>query len=137
MRLTLDYSPTRRLSPLTPWVHRGVDAPWYRATVFDPPLPPPAPGKGYPVWTLQHRNRTLYFVSPEELTHAIDILGRKILPVTRDLGKPHRAVNSHWLSRLHRTFKPWRVREEMVKRLKKALEAGSGALKASPSTSSG
>lgn len=121
MRLIIDHSPERRLSPLTPWVHRGVDAPYWRATRFDPPLPPPVPGKGYPVWTLEHRGRTLYFISREELAHAVDVLGRRILPVTRDLGRPYRAVNWHWLSRLHRAFKPWRVRQLMVKRLAQAL----------------
>jgi hypothetical protein len=80
-------------------------------------------GKGYPVWRVEHRGRTLVFASPEEIKHAIDVLGRKILPVTRDLGQPHRAVNSHWLSRLHASFKPWKVRQELVKRLKQALTA--------------
>lgn len=123
MRIHLEYRPTRGLSPLTPWVHKGVGAPYYKATVFDPPLPALVHGKGYPAWYIDHRGRTLVFVSPEEIAHAIDILGRKILPVTRDLGMPHRAVNSHWLSRLHKSFKPWKVRQEMVKRLRQAPKA--------------
>jgi hypothetical protein len=62
----------------------------------------------------------LVFVSPAEIVHAIDLLGRKILPVTRDLGMPNRAVNSHWLSRLYRIFKPWKVWQDMAKRLRAA-----------------
>lgn len=123
MQVRLEHRPARSLSPLTPWVHTGVDGPYYRATVFDPPLPHPVHGKGYPVWFVEHRGRTIHFVSPQEIAHAIDILGRKILPVTRDLGKPHRAVNSHWLSRLHSSWKPWKVRQELVRRLKLALKA--------------
>lgn len=123
MRILLEYRSARTLSPLTPWVHTGVDAGYWKATVFDPPMPGPVHGKGYPVWFVEHRGRTIYFSSPEEIAHAIDILGRKILPVTRDLGKPYRAVNSHWLSRLHTTWKPWKVREELVKRLKTAPPA--------------
>ncbi len=118
--MRIDYRPERCISPLTPWVHKGVDAMYWKATVFDPPMPHPVHGKGWPVWVLEHRGRELIFSSPEEIDHAIDILGRKILPVTRDLGKPHRAVNSHWLSRLHSSFKPWKVREQLVKELKKA-----------------
>jgi hypothetical protein len=124
MQVRLEHRPARPLSPLTPWVHTGVDGPYYKATVFDPTLPNPVHGKGYPVWFLDHRGRTIYFVSRHEIAHAIDILGRKILPVTRDLGKPHRAVNSHWLSRLHSSWKPWKVRQEAVKRLKRAMASG-------------
>jgi hypothetical protein len=124
MRVHLDHRPTRPLSPLTPWVHTGVDGPYFKATVFDPPLPSPVHGKGYPVWCVEHRGRTIHFISQEEIAHAIDILGRKILPVTRDLGKPHRAVNSHWLSRLHSCWKPWKVRRELVRRLKLATAFG-------------
>jgi hypothetical protein len=123
MRMRVDYRPERWISPLTPWVHKGVDAQYWKATVFDPPMPHALPGKGYPVWVLEHRGRELVFASRQEIAHAIDILGRKILPVTRDLGKPHRAVNSHWLSRLHSSFKPWKVREQVIKELKKAPQA--------------
>lgn len=120
MRVRLEYRDKPARSPLTPWVHTGLDGPWWRATAFDPALPRML--KGYPVWVVEHRGRTIYFVSRQEIDHAIDILGRKILPMTRDLGKPHRAVNSHWLSRLHSSWKPWKVRFELVKRLKAAPE---------------
>ncbi len=120
MRIRLEHSSTRQLSPLTHWVHVGVDGPWYKATAFDPPLPQPVPGKGYPVWLAEHRGRTIRFVSREEIDHAVDILGRKILPTPRDLGRRYMAVNSHWLSRLHSTWKPWKTRQELVKRLRAA-----------------
>ena len=120
MRVRIDYRSGPPVSPLTPWVHVGVNGPYYRATVFDPPLPHPVPGKGFPVWLVEHRGRTLQFISREEIEHAIDILGRRILPSPRDLGRRYLAVNSHWLSRLHSTWKPWKTRQELVKRLRAA-----------------
>lgn len=123
MRLVLSYRETRPRTPITPWVHTGLDGSWWRASRFDPPMPGPVHGKGYPLWTLEHRGRSLIFASPEEIAHVVDVLGRRILPSSRELGRPHLAVNSHWLSRLHASFKPWKVRQEMVKRLKAAPEA--------------
>jgi hypothetical protein len=120
MQIRIEYRDHPVLTPLTPWVHRGVDGPYYKATQFDPPTPKAIHGKGYPVWFIDHRGRSLVFASPEEIAHAIDILSRKILPATRDLGQPYLAVNSHWLSRLHSSFKPWKVRQDLVKRLKQA-----------------
>jgi len=120
MQLRLEYSANPVRTPITPWAHRGVDGPYWRATVFDPPLPKPVHGKGYPVWFVDHRGRTLVFASPEEIEHVIDVLSRKILPSPRELGQAYLAVNSHWLSRLHASFKPWKVRQELVKRLMQA-----------------
>lgn len=123
MQLRLEYSANPVRTSITPWAHRGVDGPYWRATVFDPPLPKPVHGKGYPVWFVDHRGRTLVFASPEEIEHVIDVLSCKILPSPRELGKPYLAVNSHWLSRLHASFKPWKVREELVTKLRAALNA--------------
>jgi hypothetical protein len=120
MRCDLDYRPLPARSPLTPWVHTGVDGPYWTATRFDPPMPSMVHGKGYPVWILRHRGREIVFCSPEEIGHAIDCLGQRVMPRSRDLGRPHRAVNSHWLSRLHKSWKPWKVRQEMVRRLRAA-----------------
>lgn len=123
MQIRIEYRDKPVLTPITPWVHKGVDAPYWKATVFDPPMPKPVHGKGYPVWFIDHRGRSLAFASPLEIDHVIDILSRKILPSSRELGQPHLAVNSHWLSRLHASFKPWKVRQELVKRLKQAQAA--------------
>jgi hypothetical protein len=118
MQIRIEYRDMPVLTPITPWVHRGVDASYWKATVFDPPMPSPVHGKGYPVWFIDHRGRSLVFASPQEIEHVIDILSRKILPSPRELGQPYLAVNSHWLSRLHTSFKPWKVRQELVKRLR-------------------
>jgi hypothetical protein len=111
MQIRIEYRDMPVLTPITPWVHRGVDASYWKATVFDPPMPSPVHGKGYPVWFIDHRGRSLVFASPQEIEHVIDILSRKILPSPRELGQPYLAVNSHWLSRLHTSFKPWKVRQ--------------------------
>jgi hypothetical protein len=118
MQIRIEYRDKPVLTPITPWVHRGVDASYWKATVFDPPMPSPVHGKGYPVWFIDHRGRSLVFASRQEIEHVIDILSRKILPSPRELGQPYLAVNSHWLSRLHTSFKPWKVRQELVKRLR-------------------
>lgn len=123
MQIRIAYSPERRLTPITPWVHKGVDTAYYTATKFEPPMPPPVHGKGYPIWIVEHRGRELVFASPQEIEHVADILGRRILLTSRELGQPYLAVNSHWLSRLHASFKPWKVRQELVKRLKQAPPA--------------
>lgn len=118
--MRLEHRPERWLSPVTPWVHRGVGASLWSATQFDPPMPHPEPGKGYPCWVIEHRGRELLFASREEMAHVADILGRRILPTSRDLGRDVQAVNSHWLSRLHTSFKPWKVRQEVVRLLDQA-----------------
>ena len=120
MRIRLEYRANPVRTPITPWAHRGVDGGYYHSTVFDPPLPRPVHGKGYPVWFIDHRGRSLVFASREEIEHVIDVLGRKTLPSSRELGQAYMAVNSHWLSRLHASFKPWKVRQELVKALRRA-----------------
>ena len=72
MQIRLEYRDKPGLSPLTPWVHRAIDGPYWKATVFDPPLPKPVHGKGYPVWFVDHRGRSLVFASPEEIAHVVD-----------------------------------------------------------------
>jgi hypothetical protein len=93
------------------------------SALFNLPMPGRVHGKVYPVWLAEHRGRTIAIASPVEIAHTIDILGRRSLPVTRELGKPCRAVGSHWLSPLHSRWKAWKVREEQVKRLNAAPQA--------------
>ena len=86
-------------------------------------MPAPVPGHGYPCWVLEHRGHELVFASPEEMAHVAAVLAQRVLPQSRTLGLPLKAVNSHWLSRLHASFKPWTVRQQVVKRLRLALAA--------------
>jgi len=118
MQTRIEYMRQRPFSPLARFVHSGLDGPFWTATRFEPPMPPRDPeAGGFPVWIVAHRGRELVFTSPEEIRHAIDVLGRRVLPSPRQLGLAQSAVNSHWLSRLHTSWKPWKIRQELVKKL--------------------
>jgi hypothetical protein len=107
-------------TPVSPYVHRAVDGAFHSATRFDPPFPAPEPGKGWPIWILEHRGHELHFASRLEMAHVADVLGQKILPDPRVLGAEFSAVNSHWLSRMDKAWLSWKVRQEVVKRLNNA-----------------
>ncbi len=81
------------------------------------------PGKGYPLWILAHRGHELYFASPEEMRHVCDVLGQRVLPKPRVLGAAQSAVNAHWLSRMDKAWLSWKVRQEIVSRLRDARAA--------------
>lgn len=84
--------------------------------------PPPVPGKGYPLWVLEHRGHELYFASPEEIAHVTGVLGQRVLPQPRVLGAEQSAVNSHWLSRMDKAWLSWKTRQEIVSWLRDELE---------------
>lgn len=87
----------------------------------------PTPGPlGFPVWSVTYRSHTLVFASTHELRHAIDVLSSRLLPTSRELGKETGAVNSHWLSRLHRDWKPFAIRSRLVRLLRQALDDATG-----------
>ena len=97
------------------------------SVVWVPPFPP-REAKGYPLWVIEHRDVVLTFASPEEIDHAIQVLGQKLLPRPWTLDwqwiSP-RSGNGHWLSRLPSKLKPYRERQKIVSRLKvlRAAEA--------------
>lgn len=108
-------------TPVSPYVHRPVGGAFHSTTNFEPPFPAAEPGKGWPIWILEHRGHELYFASPEEMAHVAGVLGQKILPDPRVLGVEFSAVNSHWLSRMDKAWLSWKVRQEVVRRLSAAL----------------
>ncbi len=115
MQLRKEYRSTPVRTPVSPMVHRAPPGVfWWQASVFDPPFPPREPGKGYPVWTLSHRGRELVFASPHEIIHVAEILGQRVLPRPWQLvggGAENGRFNRHWLSRLHKSWTPWPVRQ--------------------------
>ena len=116
MRVRLEYRPEPFHSPVSHWTHKAPPKKLFWRTQrneLTPPMPRPIPGKGYPVWVLENRGREIFFASPEEIAHVVDVLDRRVLPRTIDLARPT-SLNSHWLSRLHKSWKPWRVRQKMV-----------------------
>lgn len=121
MRLRLEHVAAPPRTPVSRFVHGPLDGPFHTATQFDPPFPAPVPGKGYPLWTLEHRGHELYFASPEEMAHVAAVLGQRVLPKPRVLGAEQSAVNSHWLSRMDKAWLSWKVRQEIVRKLTEAL----------------
>jgi len=123
VQLHLSYRDAPVRTPVSPGVHKApVGTYWAQARVFEPPFPGRVAGKGYPVWTLSHRGRELVFASPEEMAHAAEVLGQRVMPRPWQLSGPaYGRANQHWLSRLHQSWRPWEVRQEMVKKLRAAL----------------
>jgi hypothetical protein len=111
------YQAAPVFTPVSRFVHKALDGPFHTATHFDPPLPPPVPGRGHPYWALEHRGQELYFASPEEIAHVIEVLGQRVLPKPGVLGAEQSAVNSHWLSRMDKAWLSWKVRQEIVRKL--------------------
>ncbi len=121
MRLRLEHVAAPPRTPVSRFVHRPLDGAFHTATQFDPPFPHAEAGKGFPLWTLEHRGHELYFASPEEMAHVIAVLGQRVLPKPRVLGAEQSAVNSHWLSRMDKAWLSWKTRAEIVSKLKDEL----------------
>lgn len=123
----IDYQEEIPECPLTYWVHREADgSPWYQAEMFDPPRQRPVPGRGYPVFNMEHNGVIWEFASLAEIDACLETLGSKLMPRTIDLAKERGGEfgpNSHWLSRLPAKAKPWKYREGFVRALLKAREA--------------
>ena len=125
MHIEKSYSPGRVISPVTPFVHkRRPGGRWGVPAEYDPPMPPNEMGKGYPVWTLTHRGRELYFASPLEMAHVAEVMGRSILPRPwQVLGRGGYAAG-HWLAKLHKSWKTAKVREKLALVLLEAVRTG-------------
>ncbi|WP_337658917.1 hypothetical protein [Sphingorhabdus sp. Alg231-15] len=124
MKTGLKYCEERVLSPISWYCHRAPDGAFLDSTSpeeLDPPMPSKVPGKGFPVWTLEHQGRELYFSSHFEIKQVVDLLGQKILPHNKTLTEGSGYSNQHWLSRLHKSWMPWKTRQRMVAKLEKLL----------------
>ena len=121
VQLRLDHVADPPRTPVSRFVHRPLDGAFPTATTFEPPFPPPVAGKGHPFWTLEHRGHELYFASPEEMAHVADVLGARVMKRPRELGLEQSAVNSHWLSRMDKAWLSWKVRQEIVRKLRGEL----------------
>ena len=111
--------------PMTPWVHRAVDAPiWVDAKVHEPPLPEPVPGEGYARYHIEIDGVTFEFVSKVEIQRCVEVLSERHLPSTLALCRgTGMGPNRHWLSRLPSRAKSWRYRERAVKELRRFLQS--------------
>lgn len=122
----IEYLDDWQPSPMSYWVHIESDGcDWRVATKFDPPLPGPVAGKGYPRFFVEFDGCVFEFASLAELRVCISTLGQKLLPTTIRLSQDRGSglgPNSHWLSRLPKKTKPWRYRERAVAYLEKSLD---------------
>ena len=124
-KIYVEYYKERVTSPLSFWVHKAVDSQaWLDAKKYDPPMPKPTVGKGYPKYQIEYRGHILFFISKEEITHCIDILSQKVLPTTRalanDAGYPD-WQHIHWLSKWPGDIKSWKDRQRIVQLLEELL----------------
>ena len=112
-------------TPISFWVHKHIDHDiWIYASEFEPPLPKPIPCKGYPFLIVNILGAELVFASIEEVEHFLEVMRQKNLPTTWRLSRQrvdNYGPNSHWLSRLPATLKPWSKRERLLPVVEKAL----------------
>jgi len=124
----LIYTESRKISPVSYWVHYGMDEhdrPYSQCDDYTPPFPPKDPVKGYPYLLVTVIGFELEFASSLELDHCIEILMQRNLPTTTYLSEQRgtgQGPNSHWLSRLPSELKSWSKRERIVAALIKAKE---------------
>ncbi|MEM7309291.1 MAG: hypothetical protein AAF682_21585 [Planctomycetota bacterium] len=131
-RFRIKMVPARKTGPLTFWVHRPLDHEvWAKATTFDPELPPKAED-GWPLYIAEHLGHEVWFASPEELEHAIEVLQREVLPSPEQLaaeaGHADRAY-MHWIATFPARLKAGDERRRFVGLLEdlRAKIADSGA----------
>jgi len=111
----IEYRPDWLAAPMAVWVHKRV------GEGFEPPAPA-RQLQGYPFYFVRSCGFVFYFSSKAQLDHAIEILGRKLLPTSLELSRrvgPNWGPNQHWLSRLPGDLKGWKKRRRIVRDLEK------------------
>lgn len=112
----IEYRDNWYHAPMAPWVHRRV------GVGFEPPAPARAL-RGYPWYFVRSCGFVFMFSSREQLEHAIEVLGCKLMPTTLELSRrmgPDWGPNQHWLSRLPGDLKGWKKRRRIVNDLEKS-----------------
>lgn len=120
-RHEIHYRDTYTATPLSFWVHHNLDNEvWAEAKKYDPPLPVPIPGKGWPMLSVTFGNLSLHFASAQELHHFMLVISQNPMPTSAELSKA-RGVDSladqHWLNRLPTNAKSHKSRKEMFEHL--------------------
>lgn len=125
-KLSITYSDKRVSGPLSFWVHKAIDSDiWDKATRYDPPMPAPVPGMGYPKYQIEYRGHALDFFSKEEINHCIEVLSKKVLPTTQALARKSGYPDYqhlHWLTRWPGDIKSWKSRQEIIGLLAQLVE---------------
>lgn len=122
----IEYHTKWKHSPMTYWVYRCDDERrWHQAKAYNPPAPPPFPGKGFPMFHVELDGVSFLFASLHELRVCIDVLSRRVLPTTAQLIRESglKGFSNHaWLGRLPKKTHSLRYRDKALPYLKKALE---------------
>ena len=126
-RWRLEFEPAYRATPVSFWVHRQRDQEvWADAVQFEPPLPSPIAGKGFPRLIIDAFGVELEFASLQEAVHVRQVLAQKNMPTSAQLAAKRQSSlgpNSHWLSRLPAQLKAWRKREKLLPILDEGIRA--------------
>ncbi len=121
----IEYQERWKRAPMSYWVHVQTDGePWCNAHNFNPPLPKPVPGRGYPYYFVEINGFTFEFASLDELYVLIETFSKKLLPSNLKLSIERGAnygPSNHWLNRIPKETTPWRYRKKAVKYLQLAL----------------
>jgi len=117
-----EYTPT----PMSFWVHKHLGSEvWADADAYEPSLPKPIPGRGFPILFVAVAEVELQFASMEEVDHFLSVVRQKNMPSTIALSRQRGAnhgPNAHWLSRLPARLKSWSRREKLIPLIQRARE---------------
>jgi hypothetical protein len=133
VRYRIEWREGYARTPYTPWAHINLDpeTPWTRSRQFDPPLPPPVPGKGHAMLVVEVEGFAFTFASLAELAHVAEVLGRQKYVTVGALVREHVArhgshrgsyIDDHWLTRLPRWVRSLRERRRIAQGLEMARE---------------
>ncbi|BBM84662.1 hypothetical protein [Candidatus Uabimicrobium amorphum] len=125
-KIRIEFYPEFKMSPLSFWVHKNLDGEaWIYATKFEPELPPPVPGKGYPMLIVSVLGMEIFFSSVEEIEHFLDVFQQKNMPTSLKLSKlrsENSGPNQHWLSRFPSHLKSWSKRQKIIPVVQQGLQ---------------
>lgn len=107
------------------WVHIPADEKhWSESQEFNPPVPSPVAGQGYPYYFVEIDGFTFEFASLAELRVLLETFSNKLLPSNLKLSVERGAnygPSNHWLNRIPKETTSWRYREKAIKYLQRAL----------------
>jgi hypothetical protein len=131
-RFWIEYRASYEPGPMSFWVHVQPEAQHWtpeggpaeaNRTDYDPPLPAPVPGKGFPLYHVEVDGCVFVFASLAELDELLRVFSLKAMPTPLQLSRrrgENLGPNKHWLSRLPASATSYRYRQKAVKFMEKA-----------------
>jgi hypothetical protein len=122
-RSWIEYSKEWRQSPMSFWVHRATDGKaWHQAKEFNPAMPRPVAGLGYPYFFVECDGFIFEFASLDEIDACVARLSQRHLPDTEQEAKGMSGPGAFWQNKLPKSVLSWRYREKAVKYLRQCRE---------------